>query len=478
MQADEIGRSVEKFIRTRLEPFTLSDYLTAASNGGARLSREEGADCLSSCPYVFSFGKEHFLTYAGAFTGRYFSIKPTREEISQGMFVSGGRCIPFADVNIEPHRLVFRYKGRRLKRKVGEFSSGNAVDMFALYGVEFAPQCIAGDNANLSLAIDENDYRLPAKVKLTGYALNLKAGDRLLCYVSNWDKGIIDIERIESATLEIQEVDFKRQEWYEELEDALITCIENTGPGNSIATQLCLVFINNVQELCVDYCGSVMEYLEQNRKVTYADYGVETRLWKAGEEVTAVGIWSEDTDSSYHDMLEQFIYPTDFVVYALVMDQLYKQKRDTQSIVALTMLPHIKFSKSDEAIFAMQIRSIHDKLKKDYNWFADAAIAPLRGRLLEFYKRVRQLALDIYYEDMPLDEYPQQALVVFLQIFTNIMKTLSMMQTDSEYVVEFLDETEKSLESMESDFEKVEGILRDAIEKSKIKDDSGFVVIK
>ena len=49
---------------------------------------------------------EEFITRAGVFSNKWFSFRPTREEVKKGMFMIGHRSIPFTNPNVTPDRYV------------------------------------------------------------------------------------------------------------------------------------------------------------------------------------------------------------------------------------------------------------------------------------------------------------------------------------------------------------------------------------
>lgn len=479
---------IADFLRTYPYPFTIEEYLQMLKRDGVTLGKDECTAYLVNCDYVFSQNNRKFFTYSAAFTGMYFSIKPTKAETAQGMFVAGSRCYPFVDFTSGLCDLSFRYRGKMLNRAVGEFSSMDAVDMFALSGVEFAPQFIAADSANEDLDIAQSGYELPSKVRLSGYSFNLKAGDRLLCYVDDWSDGVIEIEKIEHASMQMRQSDIRRQSWYNKLEKALLASFDESGPANSIGSQLALVFMNN-PALSAKSCGSVMEYLAQSKTVALEDYGVESRLWRKGEEVPAVGKWlrgkagKKDKDS-YEWILADFVYVPYFVIDAFIIDQLHRKTSDTNEVIQRLMLNKMPLKRKEMAELPSNIESRRKDLAKEYNYFADANTAPLRARALDLYIRARELVIDLFEENISLDEYPQKALIVFLQIFSTVTKTINMMTSGimraNDDVAEFIgDGTETTLENMEGDFEGAEDMLRGTMKAKKPEDNShGFVIIK
>ena len=161
---------------------------------GIRFTPDECTMLLEENPNVFALVDGMYLTRAGAFTGQYFSMKPTRAEISKKVFIAGHRCIPFVDSEILSCDLTFLYNGTVLPRVVVDYSGDAALELFSLYGDEFSSQYIASDPANSDINLAETSFSLPPVVKMTSFSLEpvikregFSSGDRLVCRVSNWD---------------------------------------------------------------------------------------------------------------------------------------------------------------------------------------------------------------------------------------------------------------------------------------------------
>lgn len=477
MKTDE--EILDRYIRTCQRPFRFETMYKTVLPELQNWGSEECASYLMSSSYVFSCADGTFVTYAGAFTGKYFCILPTRAEVEQGIFVVGGRCVPFADCAIAPHLLKFRYLDHILESKIGQFASTDAITMFDMFDAEFAPQYIANDPANASIDIAACNYTLPSMVSLTGVIVPcpFDVGDRILCRVANWDKGIIDIVSImHTGALEINDDDIRRQEWFDDLEKGLLECFEKSGPRGSMYEQLALVFMNNSGALCIPECGTVDECVAQSRKVDFASYGIETRLWRTGEEVPVVGEWNSGEDGMGLEVLNGFILISDYVVSALLTDQLHKKIEDLDAILKVVLPPGVEVSQEEKDAFLLQIKGMYDDMQKNYNWFADAPLAPLREKALLMYQDARNVACTLYTGGLPLGEYSQQALVVYLQVFNNLQKTLHTIQTDPEDALKTLDDISKTLDNMEADVESAQGILMSELENSVSDEDDDFVV--
>ena len=199
---------VSRFLRTFEDKFTVRDLVKFFSMVGVKVSAQECHIYLDDNPFVFALEDGSYITRAGAFTGEIFSIRPTAQEFEQGVLVPGSRCMPFVDSEMVSSAMHFYIDGNRLPKKVGTFDCDTAIDMFQLYGEEYAPQYIASDPANRNLDMMSREFDLPNKVNLTGLDMDIlinkygmQLGDRIMCSVSNWDAGIISVLVVRDFTL-------------------------------------------------------------------------------------------------------------------------------------------------------------------------------------------------------------------------------------------------------------------------------------
>ncbi|WP_315325114.1 hypothetical protein [Treponema socranskii] len=477
---------IDRFLRTYRDVFSDKDFARILGKMGMRATHTMCEDYLVSSDYVFMIDDGLYITRAGAFSNRWFSFKPTRGEVEHKCFAAGARCMPFVDPEMLPSSLTFTYKGELLSRRVAVFASTDAADLFALYGSEFASQYIAADPANEGMDLASQDFELPPEVRLTVNSLEplvkycgFKYGDRLLCRVVDWDFGQIEVVPVkrDENSMRMQADDLERQNWYNRIEADLLESFDATGPCASIEEQLACIFLDDGDALCTAHCGSVEEFLLQSRKVAYEPFGVETRLWKAGEEVPAVGKWNNflnvDTDSD--DSIFEDMAAPDFVFDAYIEDQLFEKKYDPDIVLDRILPDGVHLKPEERKILLLHIDSCHAIIKKDYNWFADFHIGPLRRRALALYRKASRLVLEIDRSAVNLARYPQQELVILSQIYNHVLRMLEMIEREPAAAAEDADEIAASLDGMECNFEDISGELTAAV---KSESGNGFIVVK
>ena len=457
-------------------PFSAKELLAMLCGLGNKISLDELMDFLDNDGRAFALQKRMYLTRAGAFTNQIFSFVPTQREVEQKVFVPGDRCLPFVDFDTLSFSLTFEFLGQVLPKKLFHTDCNTARDLFCLYGDEFSAQYISSDPACADLHIAANDFELPLHLNLTGISLepifekvDFKYGDRILCRVYDWDKGIIEMIPILTHKLnpfQISTEDMERQKWYETLEKALLESFDRMGPCASIEEQLANVFYEQRKDLCVPDCGSIHEFLDISKKVGLELFGVETRLWFKGQDVPAVGKWNEDLYESEERAIPFFALP-DFVIDCYLKDQMYEKKDNINEVLEKIIPKQLAISKKEKELLTLQIVNRNAILRKSYNWFADFSNATLRHRALNLFTEVGSLVCELDCDNKELDQLPQQELVTLSQLYTHVSRILEILSDDSECAEEEACAMELSLEGMEMNFEDIKPLLLSALDRVK-----------
>ena len=466
----------DEFAKSYLHPFTEKDVKKLLAQYGIKASQDEITDYLETEPFIFPLEKNHFITRAGAFTDKTFSIVPSRQEVEQGCFAAGDRCIPFVNFEQLPNELRFEFMGRTLPEKILEIDCNTARDLFTLYGDEYATQYIASDPVNKKLRIIENGCDLPSQTKLTGVSIDevirrtgFTFGDRFLCRVKDWSAGVIEIFPFLNHNLSPTQQSaqkFAQAEWLETLEEAMLKSFPRIGPCDTIEEQLAKVFYENRQTLCVPDCASVHEFLRWSQNVRMQLFGVETRLWKRGEEIPAVGQWNENTmESPPFQVKNDILFAPDFLIDCYLKDSLFEKKTDFSAIIDRILPAAIDLTEAEKHSISLQIQNRSATIRKQYNWFADFAFGSLRHRTLELFTKVELLMNELDVEDEDVQSLPQTELIVLSQLYAHIFQMLETLSAETERVEEDeISAMELSVEGMEYKFEEIEFPLISAME--------------
>lgn len=484
---------INQFLRSYLETFSIEEFAAFVKQCGVKTNEEECVEYLDTNINVFALKNGRYATRAAVFTKQFFSFKPGRKEFDQGLFITGHRCIPFIDPEILSFGVNFVYKGKLLEKKIGTFDSQTVLDLFSLYGDEYSSQYIASDPVNSDIDLGKTDFILPPVVKATGNSLapliedGFKYGDRIICYVSDWDTNTVSLEfePRNSNAFQMTEADVERGEWYSTLETDLNESFDLHGPLSSIEEQLATVFANCRRSLCKRTCGSLDEFFARTNKIGFELFGVETRLWHKGEDVPAIGKWNsfdlnppeyDDDDDEFCAQQGEAIEPIpQYIIDSFLKDYLFSKNSDIHEVLPKLYPNFHRLSNFQQNIMLLHLKNRHAILLQNYNHFADSEISDLRHKALELFSNVNSLVYSIDMVKSDLANYPQQSLVILSQIFGHVMHILEMCETDVTAVIQERKEILLSVEGMELNFECVEEDLKTVLEKET---KNGFVIIK
>ncbi len=442
-----------------------------------------------SHPLVFTIGENTFITRASVFTDAYFSIKPSKIEISQGLLIPGHRCMPFVDPDIYPHEITFVYNSCSLQKKVVQLPLNDIIESSFLFGEEYIPQLFAADPANASHDFIKNDYTLPNIVDCTTIdmrdvyeQLHFQYGDRLLAKVIDWNAGVIELEYQQSqkaSPFEITEEDESRDQWFNILDEALLHSISLNGPLAGIEEQLSYTFYANTSSLCTKFCCSIEEYMNLDRSISIEYYGVESRLWKKGEEIPAIGTWNEnlkETDDLMNTLYEEIGIPIPFYMLdAYIFDALFHNEKGVMGIYNKMIPEKNALYEEQSKVFINLIQERYEKLEKKYNRFLDFETGEVRSRSLELYSALVSLICELDTCGLPASSLPQQQLVIVSQLFSHTTKFIEAFMTEVHLSKDDITMISSSLDGMTESFDDVSSELTLAMGKKNI---DGFTIIQ
>lgn len=487
---------VELFLRSYLKEFTVEDFIKHMGSKRIRMTEDKAMSYFQDSPYLFILSSGKLLTRAGAFTGKCFSFTLTPQEIKNRMFVPGHRFMPFVDSGINTSSFIYLCENEVLEHCVGEFRKEQALALFRLYGEEYESQYIASDPANSDIDFAAAEYELPPFIKLSGCSIgkfidemDLCAGDRIYCRVSDWNNSVIEIfpehkpKADPDMPVMIDSISQARAEWNAFLESAFIECFEHLGPCSSIEEQIANVFFEYDRELCVDYCDSVENCLSKSKKIDFELFGVETRLWKKGEVIPAVGPWNnigsvplpEDKNSGKERYTARNFEKIPFTVpdYALdcyLRNLEFKKLSDVEPLINEMYPQNYMMTLDERESVLLHITNQHDIIHSSYNWFADFPLGEVRERALKLYSKVCALVYDVESSSVGFEKFPQQELVILSQLYSHMNRLLESMSLDPDSIINEIQTIGLSMEGMEYNFEDVDSVLRKEILKQDKND--------
>lgn len=496
---------LETFFRTCNKIFSFNEFVAIAKKVDKSITSEKCKAILMNSPYVFELVNSNFVTLAGVFTNRLFSIRPHSQEVKDSILIAGHRCMPFVDTFIHPSKLIFMYNGKELPKKVQAFSATLAMDIFSLYGRGLSIEIICKDAANAGKTISDlvnNGEFVDKFVRLTCLDITpiIKAegfnyGDRLNCQVIDWDKGVIDVcvVHTSSKSLMIEKDDIERQKWFGVLEEKLLDSFKILGSCSSIQDQLIMVFMQNLVDLCTKNCGSVEELLDISKRVGIEDFGFETRLWKKGEDVLPNLEWNADSipkdvaDAISKGIISDVIVKQFItnIIYCVEQDNIERRSSNSRSGKRPAKLPFDKAAKKyiqqvadllstsnntdilkDSDDLYSRIKDRLDTLRQDYDTFGDYDIAPLRKIACQIYDGLYTTIHEISNLKIDLKKISPQFAILLIQLFEHAAYFLETVNSDPQSIKDNIEDYSASLNGMNVSYEllleNVENAIKDA----------------
>lgn len=483
---------IEEYLTCELDVFSADDFYKYLKSKNVKMSKADAKELLQISEFVFSLVNNEFVTKAGAFTGRWFSFKPSREEVEKGSIIIGHRCIPFVNVDVPPDSIsIMGPDGKIIETEAKEFSMNLAMDTFALYGEGYVLPYIFNDRNNTTAPLSSVQYSMPQEIRLTCWPLKkicgdeqFKFDDRILCRVLSWVDGVVEMKIQPSGFSDfvISDEAVQREEWYTHFEEGLLESFDRHGPASSIEEQLSFLFLENQEKLCTRACGSTEEFLAHTTKIGFEPYGVETRIWRKGEQVPYIGKWNGIGFERGMLLTDMALTLTPRVIDAILEDRIYDKNcgktdvSDNFEDVIRKIFPNMSMiSSSERRLVLLNIEKRNDILEKMYNQFSDYPIAKIRKRILALFTKVSELFCAIGGSGVSADIFPQQELVILSQLYSHVVRLLE--EVENVYIrPQFpTDDVSLSLEGMEDTFDDISGTLFSALECNRSK---GFEIVK
>ena len=467
---------IDDFLLTYQQIFTLDFFYRAMKSNGLKITKEYAKNVLDSSDMVFSLINDEYITRAGVFIGRWFSFKPSAEEIQKGYIILGHRCIPFVNPDIPPDKLNVTNGKFIISPKPVTFSMNLALDTFALFGEGYVLPYVFNDHSNTTIPLSSVQYGMPGEITLTAWPISklkggktIRLGDRILGRVVNWGDNVVELSVLPAdSSDEISVQDIEREEWYSNFEKGLIDNFEMSGPANSIEQQLAFLFLENQEALCKQSCGSAEEFLKHTKKIGFSPYGVESRIWYANKPVPYVGSWNKNYSAeSLFTNITMIFSPQ--IIDAYLENYIFEQRERNSKKTLETLVDEIfpsclKMTASERKVVLLNIEKRRDILNKVYNQFADYKLAPVRQRVLDLFSQVSSLLCSIGCSGLKLEEFPQQELVILVQLFSHVARIVEEFEVEAIKDVFHYDDVLLSLDGMEETFDDIGDTLRRSLD--------------
>lgn len=484
----DASRVVGDYLRLKKEIFTSEEFYKHLRSNGVKITKNQATDLLRTSDFVFTLVNNEYITRAGVFIGRWFSFKPSKEEIEKGQIILGHRCIPFINPETTPDSINVAVNNQIIQSETAVFSMNLAMDTFALYGEGYVLPFILNDRANQTTPLSSLQYNLPNEVTLTSWPLSaicpdrkFEYGDRILCRVVNWEDSIVEmfVQENDMKKMAVAKSAIEREDWYTYFENGLLNSFDRNGPASSIEEQLAFLYLENQEELCIKNCGSAEEFLKHTKKIGFSSFGVETRIWRNGEDVPYIGEWNRSFSKEMvmSDMSMTF---SPYILDAFIQNHIYEESTGTKKLDSIEELVEkifpqsLHMSSAERKLVLLNIEKRRDILKKEFNQFSEYPIVAVRKRILDLFSQVSSLLCAIGCSGLKIELFPQQEMIVLSQLFSHIVRLVEEVQNQWARTQFPIDDVMLSLEGMEETFSEIGTTLSDSLEYNRTK---GFEIL-
>lgn len=481
---DYTGDLLFDFLNNQDSPFTPKDFQNFVKRkGGQKISLQEIHDILNDSENVFPLVDNEYITRACAFEGRWFSFKPSKEEVKKGWFIIGHRAMPFINPDVSPDcfTVYSNSDSKKISTKACSFSTNLVLDTYAMFGEGYSLPVIFNDENNTQSLIDIQNG-MTNEITVTAWSLaelagkeSLEYGDRILGRVINWNECVIEFQVLKTPkSLALSQEAIEREEWYTCLENAFLESFDKHGPRYSIDSQLAIIMLENQEKLCIPNCGSIEEFLTHTKKVGFQSFGVESRIWRKNEIIPYIGKWIGEVNSK-EILIDDFTNSFSPVVFdAFVKDNSYnksKQKKAEkfEDLVKKACPFYANTNFFNEKSIIDKLKKRKEIIEKNYNQFIDYPVAEIRKRGLDIYIKISSLAFELAFSGIGASKFPQDELIILSQLFSHCVKLIEQLEIPSLFGNFPIDDMYMSIQGMEFTFEDIENSLKNSLKNLRYK---------
>ena len=155
---------------------------------------------------------------------------------------------------------------------------------------------------------------------------------------------------------------------------------------------------------------------------------------------------------------------SDEIIDAFILDALFKKEEDPSNIIDRIFEADYGNTMEIE-ITKLLLKNKFPILKRNYNWFADYEIAQLREEVLKIFKKTHNLYKNIENSQTQVDDYPQQDLITFMQLYSHTKKMIESLVLADDIDQSSINAAYSSLEGMNYTFDEIKGVLNEVLRR-------------
>ncbi|MDR1230287.1 MAG: plasmid pRiA4b ORF-3 family protein [Spirochaetaceae bacterium] len=464
-----------EFLENVREPFTLKDITqavrSAERSGGARLTAQI-AHILVNRRLVFECEKNSFLSRRGLFEKAQFVIQPSNSELINGVLIPGHRCIPFANPQLLPHQYRFYFQGRLCPVDTSEGAPEDFYPYYSLFGEEYAPHYIAGDNRDNETAFSFDPNEEPTEVSISSFdmrgifrEIGFVPGDRFIVTCLDWKAGTFNLDYVKGGAWDEAEM----QAWATVAEKGFFESFEKLGPGHSCEEQLAWAYFYGGERMRKTPAYSLEDFLfKKTEKIDTVPFGIESRFWRTGKDIPDFdglnGVMTQSDQTQIEIYLAGNGIPvSEFVIQSFVRDGLFRNEQKINHIIERIMPPSVRVDRWTFDAVCRYVYDIMAEFSATYSLFKDKTLGPVRQRVGELHTAVIDLAARLSKGMIDKTWFPMHTFVILSQIQNHSAAVLEDLDVEEDLPELDLAMMEASLDSMIDTYEEVRALVDEAM---------------
>ncbi|WP_372369756.1 plasmid pRiA4b ORF-3 family protein [Candidatus Uabimicrobium sp. HlEnr_7] len=349
--------------------------------------------------------KELYVPRSYFFKNTQFLIKPTTEEIREGILYPGHRFIPFCHWEVFPTACQLRLGRRKLKTIQVKKRFQDILIYHTLLGKENIISYLLVDHEDNGEILSKPNIMIEDALlnvfdmKDFFASHNFEEGDSILVTVKDWVQGKYTIEYKKTINSDLDYHNNKKQ-WIKNFEDKMLDTFKDEGTLTSIYEQLAIAFFKSGKEILKKPFAHIGGVLAVSEKIEIAPLGMTSILWHQGEapedaidfDSVEYQIGMTGNADSIDGILQDLgVALNEQVVEAFIRDEFYTKRKDFKKALERCLPMQIIefYDEEQQKSFGKLTKQLWNKIEKSYNIFCDKHAGKYRNKAL--------LTLEFYY---------------------------------------------------------------------------------
>ncbi|BBM82661.1 plasmid pRiA4b ORF-3 family protein [Candidatus Uabimicrobium amorphum] len=348
--------------------------------------------------FFYDSFKELYVPRSYFFKNTQFLIKPTLEEINEGILYPGHRFIPFCHWEIFPTACQLRWGRRKIKAISVKKRFQDILVYHTLLGKENIISYLLVDHEDNADILSKPNIMIE-NVLLHAFDMkefyaqhNFKEGDYILTTVKDWAQGKYTVEYRETINSDLDYHNNKKQ-WIKDFETSMLETFKDEGTLTSIYEQLAIAFFKGGKNMLKNPLAHIGGMLAISEQMEIAPLGMTSILWHKGQSPEdaidfdsveyQIGM-TGNTDSIDGILQDLGVALNEQVVEAFMRDEFYTKRNSlTNALERCLPMQIIEFYDEDqEKSFHKLIKKLWNKTQKSYNVFCDKYAGKYRNKAL------------------------------------------------------------------------------------------------